>query len=505
MPERLAAVTTRDFGYADLLARNAAVHGARDALYGDFGTITHGQLQARAAGLAGSLKALGVGPGDRLAVLASNRPQTFELLGAAAALGAIVVLLNTRASARETAAVLADSGARRVFADASLLPLLDAVPTGLALHGFDQGGGALGAWPGYSTSASPPPACGAADAPLVAIPTAAVDGRPRLALLSHASLLHQALQLSHAWSLGPADRHLAILPLFHMAGLGLALAVQLAGGASVLVPRFDPAAAARTIATARVSCFASFAPILGAILDAAEAAGADLSSLRAVTGLEPPPVAERLQRQWPGAVFWSGYGQTETGGVVSLAPVGERAGSAGQALPMVSLRIETERGEAAQAGQPGEILVRGPCVFSGYWNLPAPSAHVARGGWHHTGDLGRLDAEGYLWFEGRLPEKALIKSGGENIYPAEVEQALCAHPAVQAAVVIGVPDARWGEAIRAVCELRAGHRTTADELAEFVGGRIARFKRPRDVVFVPSLPRRADGGIDRAGVASKHG
>jgi long-chain acyl-CoA synthetase len=498
----------QSFSYADLLARNATVHGALPALSGGFGMVTHAQLAARAAGLADRLEALGVRPGDRLAVLAGNCPETLELLGAAAHLGATLVLLNTRASAAETAAVLEDSGACRVFAQVGLRSLLEAAPGSVACHGLGEGEGreeGWAPWPGGAPARIRERALVDAHSALVAIPTAAVDGRPRLALLSHATLLHQALQLAHTWALGPADRHLCVLPLFHMAGLGLALAAQLAGGASVLMPRFEAAAAARTIAASRVSCFTSFSPILDGILDAADAGGHDLSSLRAITGLEAPDTVERLHRRWPGAVFWSGYGQTETGGIVCLAPARERPGAAGRPLPAVALRIENDAGEQSAPGEPGEILVRGPCVFSGYWRRPAETAHAGRGGWHHTGDRGRLDAQGFLWFEGRAPEKALIKSGGENIYPAEVEQALRAHPAVRDAVVIGVPDARWGEAVRAVCELRAGEQVTADALAEFVGTRIARFKRPRDVVFVPSLPRAAGGGVDREAVAARHG
>lgn len=499
--------TPQNHGYADLLARNAAVYGGLTALAGDFGTVSHRQLHERAAAMARALQAQGVGTGDRLAVLAGNRPQVLELLGAAASLGATLVLLNTRASAAETAGVLADSGARWVFCEAALRRLLDGMPEGITCHGIEDGPtGAVRPRPGpggTNSHAAWPQV--EASSPLVAIPTAAVDGRPRLALLSHASLLHQALQMAHAWLLGREDRHLCILPLFHMAGLGLTMAVQVAGGASVLMPRFDAAAAARTIASHRVSCFASFAPILGGILDAAQTGGDDLGSLRAVMGLEPADVVARLQRTWPGAVFWAAYGQTETGGPVSLAPADACPGSAGRLLPMVALRIESARGDESAPGETGEILVRGPGVFSGYQNRPAETAHAARRGWHHTGDLGRLDAQGFLWFEGRAPEKALIKSGGENIYPAEVEQALRAHPAVADAVVLGVPDARWGEAVHAVCELRPGHAVSAEVLCEFVANRIARFKRPRDVTFVPALVRRQDGSIDRQAVASTLG
>jgi acyl-CoA synthetase (AMP-forming)/AMP-acid ligase II len=492
--------------YADLLARNALLHGTAPALIGCFGgfdTVTHQALHTQCQAQAAALASQGVVCGDRIAVLASNAPQTLALLGAAAQLGAIVVLLNTRSSAAEIAALVADAAPRLLFSEPAHEALLAALPPDLPCHALNNASARLPAWPLPSVPAvSACPAPGLDDAAAwVAIPTAAVDGRPRLALLSQASLLHQALQLAHAWSLSAEDRHLALLPLFHMAGLGLALAVQCVGGASVLMPRFDAREAVRAIDTEGVSCFASFAPLLSSILDAAQAAGSPLASLRHVTGLEPLEVATRLEAHQAKARFWAAYGQTETGGLICLAPATQVPGSAGRPLPQVALRIDSPQPTQAS----GEILVRGPCVFNGYWQRPAETAHAARDGWHHTGDLGRLDERGVLWFQGRAPEKALIKSGGENIYPAEVEQALQAHPAVRAAVVLGVPDARWGEAVRAVCLLHAGQSVAAETLADFVVARIARFKRPRDVVFVDALPTRPDGAWDRAAIAALHG
>lgn len=489
--------------YVSLLDRNAADHGASPALIGEACSVTHAELRTCVGRVAQRLAAQGVGRGDRVAVLALNGAIFFELIGAAALLGAVVVLLNTRASASETAAVLADSGARCVFADASLKALLREALPGLPCYGCNEEGldageddQAIGHGVSEPIDAS---------TPLLAIPTAAVDGRPRLALLSHAALMHQAERISQVWELGSTDRHLCVLPLFHLAGLGLAVAVQSVAGANVLMRQFEPGAAARAIGQERVSCFASFSPILGAILDAARSGDADLSSLRTMTGLESLDVIERLQREWPTAVFWSGYGQTETGGLVCLAPATECPGAAGRPMAGVELRIENVAGDACATDESGEIVVRSPGVFSGYWNRPEQTAHASRGGWHHTGDLGRLDREGYLWFLGPAPDKALIKSGGENIYPVEVEQVLCAHPAVHSAVVIGIPDANWGQTVRAVCQLRPGHNVTAQELVDFVGARIARFKRPRDVVFVPTMPLNQGGAVDRARIVATFG
>jgi acyl-CoA synthetase (AMP-forming)/AMP-acid ligase II len=156
-------------------------------------------------------------------------------------------------------------------------------------------------------------------------------------------------------------------------------------------------------------------------------------------------------------------------------------------------------------GQTGEIVVRGPTVFKGYWNLEADTAVTFRNGWHHTGDMGYFDADGYLWYAGRAAEKELIKTGGENVYPAEVENAIRQHPSIADVAVIGVPDPQWSEAIKAICVLQPSKMATADEIIDFVGGLIARYKRPKVVVFVDKLPKDARGDIDRAAVKAAHG
>ena len=440
-------------------------------------------------------------------MLSGNRPELFELLGAAALRGLTLVMLNARASTAEIAAVIDDAQPRAVFFDPPLQGLLAALPPSLPQRSLESDRSEAGAEPVSAVAAEVEDLDLGVDPslPWVGIPTAAVEGRPRVALLSQAALLHQAHEFARAWRLQAHDRQLGVLPLFHVAGLVMALADQAVGGASVLMERFDPGEAVQAIERWQVSHFISFSPILERVLDAASAAGAPLASLRAVTGLESPSVVARLMVQCPAASFWVGYGQTETCGMVTLSPAAERPGSAGRPLPTVALRIAQADGTPVPPGQSGEIQVRGPFVFSGYWRRPAATAQANVQGWHRTGDLGRLDADGHLWFEGRAPEKALIKSGGENIYPAEVEDALLAHPGVEAAVVFGVVDAQWGEAVRAVCVCRAGQPVTAQALAEFVGERIARFKRPREIVFVASLPQLPGGGWDRVAIRAAHG
>jgi long-chain acyl-CoA synthetase len=185
--------------------------------------------------------------------------------------------------------------------------------------------------------------------------------------------------------------------------------------------------------------------------------------------------------------------------------VDTKPGAAGKPLPLIRVRCVDESGDDVPTGKVGEIAVQGPVVFAGYWNDPDATDYTFRHGWHHTGDLGKFDAEGFLYYAGRKPEKELIKSGGENVYPAEVEQVLIDLPEVAAACVIGIPDAKWGEAVKAVIELSPGMTMTADQVSTAVAERIASYKKPRYVEFVEALPRGADGEIDRQAIKAAHG
>jgi acyl-CoA synthetase (AMP-forming)/AMP-acid ligase II len=501
----------RDYTLHNVLKRNARQFGDRPAIVFDGRRITHAQFLARASALAGGLAAAGIGHADRIAVLAQNRLEYLDLYAAAAVLGAAIVPINWRLNAEEVAHAIADTTPTLVFADAEYQPTIAAVrercSSVRACYGFDKSASGFldHATLAIASADSAPESVGADDT-LVILHTAAVSGLPRGAQLSHASLLASGIQLMNHWRLGPEDVNLGVLPLFHLSGLGLFLAVLQAGGATVLSTRFDAAAAARQIAEHRVTVFAEFAPMLGSILDAAEASGADLSSLRAITGLDTPPTVTRFEAACPTAQFWSGYGQSELSGMVTLSPFRERPGSAGRPALLADVAVFDAHERPAAVGSVGEIVVRGPLVFKGYWNRDADNAETFRGGWHHTGDMGRFDDDGYLWYAGRSPAKELIKPGGENVYPAEVERAILEHPGIAEVVVIGVSDAKWGEAIKAVCVLTPGAQAvTAAELIDFVASRIASFKKPKHIVFVDSIPKTAAGAIDRAQVKQAHG
>ena len=343
-----------------------------------------------------------------------------------------------------------------------------------------------------------------ADDPFVLLTTAAVEGVPRAATLTHSNLLTANNQLISSLKLTAADRHLAAMPLFHVTGLGLSLATLQAGGANVIQERLDPAEAVQIIDRHEVSLLASFPPVLGTLLDARDAATSSWKSLRYVLGLDAPETIQRLLAE-TGASFWTGYGQSETSGVITLIDVREKPGSVGKPLPAAKVRCFDEGGAEVEVGVPGEIVVQGPLVYKGYWRDEDASTYAARYGWHHTGDLGRFDDEGYLYYLGRKPEKDLIKSGGENVYPAEVEFAIASLPQVNAVCVVGIPDKTWGESVKAVIELKSGESLTEEEIVDAVIQRIASYKKPRKIQFVEALPRTVEGLIDRVAVKQSYG
>jgi long-chain acyl-CoA synthetase len=490
----------RSFNLVDVVRRNATIRPERNAfVFGDR-KISHADYCSRIERLAATLSELGIVAGDRVAVLADNCPEFVDLYGAAAWLGAILVPINWRLSADEIAYIVGDAAPKLVVANAAHHEIfLTARPQFRGVARWVGVGFSAGPFVSLNDctppgAVAPPPHPG--DGPLVMIHTAAVGGHPRGALVSQAGLLANAMQAIQEWSVGEDDVSYAPLPLFHIAGLNLLLTCLCAGAASIVVPRFDAQEAARLMPSERVTLFVEFAPMLGGLLDAA-GDGGSLASLRIVSGLDTLETITRFEAACPGARFYAGFGQTETSGFVTMAPFRERPGSAGRPVLMTSIAVVDESDHPVPTGETGEIVVRGPGVFEGYWNCPDDTAATFRNGWHHTGDNGAFDADGYLWYRGRSPAKELIKPGGENVYPAEVEAALKAHVAVAEAVVFGVPDKEWGEAIKAACVLHAGVSATTEEISAFVAGRIARYKRPKHLVLAADLPRLQDGRIDR--------
>jgi long-chain acyl-CoA synthetase len=315
-------------------------------------------------------------------------------------------------------------------------------------------------------------------------------------MLSHANIVFSSLEFIRAMALSDADVHLNLLPLFHVGGLCMTMSCFHAGAACLNLAKFDAGAAVRLIVEKKATVMFDFAPILGAILDESDKTGVDVSTLQKVIGLDAPETIVRYQER-TGGTFYSFFGQTETACLTTVSTYNDRPGSAGRPVPAAEVRLVDDDDRPIGDGETGEIVVRGPIVFKGYINLPQDTAQTFRAGWHHTGDLGRFDRDGFLFYMGRKADKELIKPGGENVYPAEVENAILLHPAIARTVVFGVPDPKWKEGIKAVCELKDGCRLTARELIEFVGDKIARYKKPQYVEFVTEMPLLANGSPDR--------
>ncbi len=501
-------MSLRSFTIYDMLKRNATLYGGAPALVCNGQTVTFAQYLRQSEILAGGLAGKNIGKGDRIAILGMNSPRFFQLFGAAAALGAIVVPVNWRLSADEKAHILRDAAPKALAVDANFAEEAGTLLSGDAavdhLIRFEADPSAGVCLDDLMTGAPAAPADLDDDDPFCLIYTAAVEGKPSGAVLTHGNFTYGDMQTVAVMELTRRDAYINMLPLFHITGLNLSFAVMQAGGKNVIIEKFDEKAVLALTASERITLWGSFPPMLSRLTAEYAAGDYDISCLRQAFGIDQPdniiPFEEKT-----GAKFWMLYGQTETTGQVTFSPAMEKPGSAGAIGILSKVRIADDQDRDVPEGEAGEILAQGPLVFKGFWNQEERNARMFRNGWHHTGDLGRLDADGYLWFMGRKPEKELIKPGGENVYPIEVEGVILQHPDVAEVSVIGVPDARFGEGIKAVCALKAGKSLDAKTLSEFVAARIARYKKPRYVEFVAELPKTPDGKIDRAKVKALYG
>lgn len=498
----------RDFSVYDIFRKNSLAFANLPALVCNDEILTFSQLKDRVDQICAGLGALGVGPGERIAVIGQNCGEYVFLLGAAARLGAILVPINWRLSDDEVRYILTDAAPKVIVHDKDhaerIKSMTAAEASGPICFAMNYPASAPDRNLSDLTGAAVPAARATADTPYCLIYTAAVSGKPRGAVLTHGNILTGNLQSLATMSLTHADTYLNMLPLFHITGLNLCLAVLHAGGKNVILAKFDATAALSLIRREKVTVLGSFPPMLANLEQAMDQGPSSPESLRHVLGIDTPDQIASFEKK-TGAVFWMLYGQTETSGMVTFSPASEKPGSAGRQGLMIRMAIVDADDRPLPTGEVGEIVVQGPLVFQGFWNREADNRTIFRNGWLHTGDNGCLDADGYLWFKGRKPEKELIKPGGENVYPAEVEKVILEHPEVAQVCVIGVPDPKFGEGIKAVCVLKSGASLTGQALIAFVGARIARYKKPQYVDFVAQLPKKPDGTIDRAKVKENHG
>jgi fatty-acyl-CoA synthase len=462
---------------------------------GPTGTRTsYAELDERVGARADRLAALGVGHGDRVALLGENSPAYLEWLFAAARLGAITVPVNMRLAAAEVAHVLADSGAGVLVRSTTFAPLADAACTEL------DGGPVLvelGEAPDGPGRPEPEPATGRGAEPCVIMYTSGTTGRPKGAVLTHDNMLWNAVNmLSAGPGIASTDVTIAAAPLFHIGALGLsALPLLYAGGTVVVVPSFDPAGFLDLLATHRVTTQFLVPAMWAALTRVPDLDERSFPALRwAISGGAPCPVTVIERFLALGWTFTEGFGMTELSPsalFLDAADVVAHAGSVGRPFLHVDARLVDEAGEDVGDGEVGELVLRGPTVFAGYWNRPEETAEAMRGGWFHSGDLGVRDEHGFVTLVDR--KKDMIITGGENVYPVEVEQVLHRHPAVADVAVVGVGDPQWGETVLAVVVLDGDVDPT--ELIAFAREHIAHFKAPRWVEVVDELPRNATGKL----------
>jgi len=500
-----------DYTIYDFICRNAQIYPNHESVIFNDIRLTHKQYKEKCDQLAAGLIGSGVKRGDRLGVVAHNSDEFMILFGAAAKIGAIILPVNWRFSADEVKYVLNDCTPKMVFAGADYRKIVaeaarefSFIEKCYTIGGGETPEGFIPFKELYSQKGTEKEFDIPADSGFVIIHTAAVAGRPRGALLSQANIVCVNLVYAHQYNFGPEDCHICFLPLYHVAGLCMAMAVMHGGGKNTIMERFDPELTLKLIEKEKGTVFFNFAPILKMIMDKYAEGSYDISSLRNVSGLDHPENIQRFLKTAPNARYWTGFGQTECMGVTGC-PYDEKPGSAGKPSPFVRVALFDDYDNEVPVGTPGEICVRSPMVFLGYWGRDEDNAYTFRNGWHHTGDIGRFDENGYLWYVKRKAEKELIKPGGENVYPAEVEKVILQNPDVLEVSVIGVRDPEWGEAIKAVCVLKPGSPLTKQELIDFVASRIARYKKPKYVEFIPSLPKAQDGTIDRDKVKAEHG
>lgn len=504
-------MNVHDFTLYDVVQRNATYFGEKQAWFeaDDSRTLTFAQCKEMVDHLACSLLKLGVSKGDRIGILGKSSLEFFVLYNAIAAVGAIALPINWRLSGDEVAFAINDCEPVLLFADREYHDLVRGIGAGIpsvkaVFNLLSNQGDCQDFLSLLDNSGDFTPPYVSANDGFVIIHTAAVSGRPRGALLSHGNLLCAHMHFSHCLNLAPEDVHLNLLPLFHIGGLVMVTNAFHAGVLTVNMSRFDAAMAVKLIQEKKVSYLFDFAPILASILEQHEASKIDISCLRAAMGLDTPEIITKYQ-ELTGGSFYSMYAQTETSCLGTMGLYNERPGSAGRPAELARVRLVDDDDKPVSIGEIGEIAIRGPMIFQGYWGLPDESEYTFRGGWHHTGDRGRFDSDGFLWYEGRKEEKELIKPGGENVYPAEVERVILQHPGVENVVVFGVPHPKWKEGIKAVCLLRDGGRLGVQELVDYVATRVARYKKPHFVEFVTEFPLTGDGTPDRKRIKEMYG
>jgi long-chain acyl-CoA synthetase len=467
--------------------------------------LTNVELQDRAARFATALAGLGIAPGDRVGVMLPNMPEVSVSYGAVLRIGGVVMPMVFLLAVPEINHILADSGARAIITSPEFYPNVSAALAGLEQPPMVIVTGAAPSDPGVlsfdallSDARRPHDIVEREGRDLAVVSyTSGTTGRPKGVMLTHANLLFNAENTSKVTPTKDGDVSIATLPLAHLFGLGSSLVGQLFKLKGILLPWFTAEGFFEAVDKHRATSSALVPTMVSYMLGHPDFDAVDWSSFEwCVVAAAPVPaeLAEEFEKR-TGARVLEGYGLTETSPTTSLMRLadGRRPGSCGRPVPHVDVAILDDDDQPVATGEPGEVCIKGPNIMAGYYNLPEETAAAMRGGWFHSGDIGHLDTDGFLYITDR--KKDMIIRGGFNIYPRDVEEILYGHPSVLEAAVVGVPDPALGEEVKAFVVLRPGHTADSDELLAYCRERLAKYKSPKSVAFIDALPKNPIGKI----------
>jgi fatty-acyl-CoA synthase len=503
-------------GIGSWLTKRALLTPDKEAVVDGERRLNYNQLNRRVNRLASALQASGLQLGDRISILSYNCIEFVEVIVAAAKLGLILVPLNWRLTPTELAFNLNDSGAETLFFDADLVELADGVKGTTPLKRFIVFGekqisqarayeSLLSEQTESEPETQPAPNL---DTPHIIMYTAGTTGRPKGAVLSQGASFWNVVNLNVALDFTSDDRNLLVLPMFHIGGIGLFTLPMLYDGGTVIIQRtFDPVKTLALLEQERITLFFGVPAIFLALIQHPQFDARAFKNVRLVmSGGAPLPVSLVKQYHEAGIVLQQGFGMSEAApSIATLAKelALKKAGSIGRALMHLEARIVDDHMSVVPTGDVGELVIRGPNLLQGYWNRPEATEEAFTGGWFHTGDLARMDADGELYIVER--KKDMFISGGENVYPAEVEDTIFELTQVAEVAVFGIEDERWGEVGRAVVALKEGQKLTVEQIIDHLKGRLAKYKIPKSVVFVEQLPRNAAGKVLKTVLRQEHG
>ncbi|MCC0075736.1 MAG: AMP-binding protein [Rhodobacter sp.] len=493
--------------FAQAIARSAQVYGSAIAVQSRGRSWTYAEFTERVARTAGGLAGAGVQPGDRVAVLAANSPEHLLAMYAILWMGAVLLPINTRLSVEEMQVIAAEAEAVALFSDAANRASAERLLSARGMTSIALEDGAVGTLSLQALALAPAidtATCAASDLAAIYY-TGGTTGGPKGVMTASGAFLDQGLVLKQELAIEPGTVFLHAPPLFHLAGTGIAHGCTVGGATQVFLPEFAPHSFLDDVAQIKATHLSLVPTMIADLVERPGFQAAMAAVKRIVYGTSPitEDLLRRVMDKAPGVEFTQIYGQTECAGSCLFLPPerhvlsGPNAGklaSAGRASAISEVRIHAPDDRVLPVGEAGEIVLRATAVMLGYWKKPEVTAEAMRGGWLHTGDVGIMDADGFVRIVDRL--KDMIVTGGENVFCAEVENVIADHPAVGYCAVVGLPDPRWGERVHAVIGLRAGHTLTLEQVVAHCRPHIAGYKCPKSLeITTEPLPLSSVGKV----------